>query len=62
MPGSLDILRALEKRGVAMYLASGTDERYVREESGLLQLTRYFGSQIYGAREGISRRAKATRG
>jgi phosphoglycolate phosphatase-like HAD superfamily hydrolase len=51
VPGSLGALSALKDRGVAVYLASGTDENYVREEADLLGLTPYFGSHIYGAQE-----------
>jgi len=32
-----------------MYLASGTDENYVREEAELLGIAPYFGEHIYGA-------------
>ncbi|MGB9588804.1 MAG: HAD family hydrolase, partial [Armatimonadota bacterium] len=42
-------LKALHDRGLHLYLASGTDEFYVREEARLLNLTPYFGDHIYGA-------------
>jgi phosphoglycolate phosphatase-like HAD superfamily hydrolase len=48
VPGSFDFLEALRKRGVTMYLASGTDERYVLQEAALLGADRYFAG-IYGA-------------
>ncbi len=51
VPGSVELLRALQTRGVAMYLASGTDEVYVREECELLGLSSFFGRHIYGARD-----------
>jgi phosphoglycolate phosphatase-like HAD superfamily hydrolase len=51
VPGSLELLRGLQSRGVTLYLASGTDEVYVREESDLLGLTPFFGPHIYGARD-----------
>ena len=51
VPGSIDLLRELQARGVALYLASGTDEVYVREEADLLGLTPFFGRHIYGARD-----------
>jgi hypothetical protein len=35
--------------GLPLYLASGTDEQYVKEESQLLGLVLYFGDRIYGA-------------
>ena len=47
--GARPLLENLMRRGLALYLASGTDERYVAEESGLLDLTRYFGPHVYGA-------------
>lgn len=51
VPGSLELLAELQARGVTLYLASGTDEIYVREEAELLGLTPYFGRHIYGARD-----------
>ena len=50
VPGSFDILKALKKRGILMYLASGTDERYVLQEAALLQVDHYF-TGIYGAQD-----------
>ena len=49
VPGSLEILEALKQKGVHMYLASGTDENYVREEAELLGIAPYFREHIYGA-------------
>jgi len=49
VPGSRAILDLLCARGVAVYLASGTDERYVREEAELLAIADYFEGRIYGA-------------
>jgi phosphoglycolate phosphatase-like HAD superfamily hydrolase len=49
VPGSLALLRELRVRGVRMFLASGTDERYVLEEARLLGLQPFFGPYIYGA-------------
>ena len=37
--------------GVALYLASGTDDRFVQEEAELLGLNTYFGGRIYGAQD-----------
>jgi phosphoglycolate phosphatase-like HAD superfamily hydrolase len=39
----------LQERGLALHLASGTDEKFVKAEAELLDLTRYFGRHIYGA-------------
>jgi phosphoglycolate phosphatase len=49
VPGSHAVLAALCRRGLTLYLASGTDLKYVRHEADLLQLTPYFGDRIYGA-------------
>jgi phosphoglycolate phosphatase-like HAD superfamily hydrolase len=49
VPGSHALLEALRRRGVTLYLASGTDLKYVRREAELLGLTPYFGERIYGA-------------
>lgn len=49
VPGSHEFLRQLRQRGVALYLASGTDLKYVRDEAALLGLTEFFGERIYGA-------------
>src|SRR5207253_85904 len=43
------LLAELQRRGLALYLASGTDLEYVREEARLLGLDHYFGEHIYGA-------------
>jgi phosphoglycolate phosphatase len=49
VPGAFGLLSALRDRGLPMYLASGTDEQYVVEESALLGLAPYFGDRVYGA-------------
>jgi len=47
--GARPLLEDLQRRGLPLYLASGTDEPFVKKEAGLLDLTRYFGRHIYGA-------------
>jgi phosphoglycolate phosphatase len=47
--GARTLLELLQARGMALYLASGTDERYVRQEAALLRIDRFFGRHIYGA-------------
>jgi phosphoglycolate phosphatase-like HAD superfamily hydrolase len=47
--GSRSLLELLHRRGLPLYLASGTDEVFVKQEADLLDLTRYFGRHIYGA-------------
>lgn len=49
VPGSHQLLQALQDRGLTLYLASGTDLKYVRQEAELLGVTRFFGQHIYGA-------------
>ncbi|MBN1919014.1 MAG: HAD family hydrolase [Verrucomicrobia bacterium] len=49
VPGSLGMLDGLRARGVSLYLASGTDERYVHDEASALGLTEYFDGGIFGA-------------
>jgi phosphoglycolate phosphatase-like HAD superfamily hydrolase len=49
VPGSLALLQSLRQRGVTLYLASGTDVKYVRHEAKLLGLTPFFAEHIYGA-------------
>ncbi len=60
VPGSHAFLDRLQQRGLALYLASGTDLPSVRHEAELLALTPYFGEHIYGPRQrddGFSKRA-----
>ncbi len=48
VPGSRALLEELTQRGVMCYLASGTDEIYVKHEAVLLDVTNYFHG-VYGA-------------
>lgn len=47
--GSRHLLEQLVARGLTLYLASGTDEPFVKTEVKLLDVERYFGNRIYGA-------------
>ena len=47
--GARSLLAHLRDLGLPLYLASGTDEPYVREEADLLRIAEFFGSRIYGA-------------
>jgi phosphoglycolate phosphatase-like HAD superfamily hydrolase len=47
--GARPLLELLRRRGLPLYLASGTDEPFVKQEADLLDVTRYFGPHIYGA-------------
>lgn len=49
VPGSVEFLEELRRRGVRMYLASGTDEPFVLREARLLGVDRYFDGGIFGA-------------
>lgn len=49
VPGGREVLEDLNRRGLNLYLGSGTDISYVRQEAELLGLTPFFGDHIYGA-------------
>ncbi len=56
--GSRLLLETLQRRGLTLYLASGTDEIFVKEEAALLDVTRYFGRHIYGAQDNFQNFSK----
>jgi phosphoglycolate phosphatase len=58
VPGSEELLSELQRRGVRMYCASGTDEHYVREEAALLGLEGFFDGGIKGAQPDHSKFSK----
>jgi len=47
--GSIGLLEELRRRGLRLYLASGTDEPYLKAEAELLGMVPYFGTHVYGA-------------
>ena len=49
VPGSHEMLAELRDRGLTLYLASGTDLAFVRNEVELLGLLPFFGTHVYGA-------------
>jgi phosphoglycolate phosphatase len=49
VPGSHAFLEDLCRRGLTLYLASGTDVHFVCHEAQLLKLNPFFGERIYGA-------------
>ena len=49
VPGARALLEALKARGLKLYLASGTDEIYMKEEADLLDVTRYLDGGVFGA-------------
>lgn len=57
MPGVRDLLEQLRARGVTCYLASGTDEKPVREECAALGLADFFAG-IYGATADVEHSSK----
>ncbi|MBI5084200.1 MAG: HAD family hydrolase, partial [Acidobacteria bacterium] len=59
VPGSRALLEALRERGFTLYLASGTDEMYVKDEADLLDVTRYFDGGVYGAQDDYKSFSKA---
>jgi phosphoglycolate phosphatase len=59
VPGSRTLLEGLKERGLKMYLASGTDEIYMKEEARLLGVTKYFDGGVYGALDDYKSFSKA---
>ena len=59
VPGSRALLEELKERGLTMYLASGTDEIYMKEEARLLGITQYFDGGVYGALDDYKSFSKA---
>jgi phosphoglycolate phosphatase-like HAD superfamily hydrolase len=56
--GAGTFLEGLHKRGVTLYLASGTDHIYVLEEAEALGVAGFFGEHIYGARDDTEAHSK----
>ncbi len=59
VPGVVTALQRLQDAGVTLYLASGTDERYVVAEAAALGVAGYFGERIYGAQDDYQQFSKA---
>jgi phosphoglycolate phosphatase len=59
VPGSRALLERLRDRGLTMYLASGTDEIYMKEEARLLGVEKYFDGGVYGALDDYKSFSKA---
>jgi phosphoglycolate phosphatase-like HAD superfamily hydrolase len=49
VPGSRRLLQRLAEAGIEMYLASGTDHRFVVSEAQALKVDHFFGPHIHGA-------------
>jgi len=56
--GARNLLEQLTRRGLTLYLASGTDEPCVLREAALLDIARYFPGRIYGAQDDYRRFSK----
>jgi phosphoglycolate phosphatase len=54
VPGTRALLETLRERGMTLYLASGTDEVYMKAEADLLDVTRYFDGGVYGALDDLN--------
>lgn len=59
VPGSRQLLQTLRDKGFKLYLASGTDHRYMAEEARLLQVTEYFDGGVFGALDDYKSFSKA---
>lgn len=59
VPGGRRFLQLLRNAGIVLYLASGTDEYYVKQEAELLQLTSFFDGGVYGAQDDYKTFSKA---
>jgi phosphoglycolate phosphatase-like HAD superfamily hydrolase len=58
VPGSRRLLEALKARGLTLYLASGTDDEFVKNEARLLKIDQYFDG-VYGALDDLKSFSKA---
>jgi len=54
VPGAEQFLKLLKTEGYKLYLASGTDEKDVIAEAKLLGIDKYFGENIFGAKDDMT--------
>lgn len=59
VPGARALLESLKERGLKMYLASGTDDKDMKEEARLLDVARYFDGGCWGALDDYKTFSKA---
>ena len=59
VPRAKAVLAALRERGLTLYLASGTDLHYVKNELAVLELDEFFGPRVYGALDDYKKFSKA---
>jgi phosphoglycolate phosphatase-like HAD superfamily hydrolase len=57
VPGSYELLEGLRRRNVRMYVFSGTDEPFVKNEARLVKVDHYFDG-IYGAQDDYKKHDK----
>lgn len=56
--GTRALLEGLTARGLPLYLASGTDEQFVKAEAEALDIAKYFKGHIYGAQDDYKKFSK----
>lgn len=56
--GARGLLKELRRRGLCLYLASGTDEPEVKHEAALLEVAPFFGPRIFGAQDNYEQFSK----
>lgn len=59
VPGSRALLEALRDRGLTIYLASGTDEPFMRDEARLVDVEKYCNGGVFGALDDYKTFSKA---
>lgn len=59
VPGVIGLLELLRKRGIRLYLASGTEDGALKKDAALLGVTDYFDGGIYGGQADPSLFSKA---
>lgn len=59
VPGARALIESLKDRGLKMYLASGTDDKDMKEEARLLDVARYFDGGCWGALDDYKSFSKA---
>jgi phosphoglycolate phosphatase-like HAD superfamily hydrolase len=50
VPGTFDLLEMLRINNVKIYMASGTEEHFIKEDVQLLQIEQYFNGGVYGSK------------
>lgn len=59
VPDAAEFLQQLTDAGLTLYLASGTDLKYVQDELQVIGLEAYFGPRVYGALDDYRKFSKA---